>query len=404
MSDTTATRIGRAGTLLVLAGLWLAGAALLWRTRVPAHLPPAQVSLRDVFTPAELRRADGHVRVLRLAALGAFALRLAALALLAARTPRLHASLTGGVLGFALWLAAVPSAIVTQWWQRRYGISLQGWGAWTLAFLPSVLGWVVGGTLAAAVVVALARRTSRWWLGAALLATAAVAVYALVNPLFGGGVPLRHPPPGLAGVRVEVDRVHKETRAANAEAVGIGPTQRIVFWDTILRFPRDEVAVIAAHERAHLDRRHITKGLAWTLLFLLPGFWLVSRAARPDRAELLPRAALAAAGVALLAVPFANAVSRRYEREADWVALEHTRDPAAAANLFRDLALSNALQPDPPRWAYLLFADHPSTKQRLELAQSFSLAGSAGRPSETTTDALTVSRVGLRSRGDPGSP
>jgi STE24 endopeptidase len=135
--------------------------------------------------------------------------------------------------------------------------------------------------------------------------------------------------------------------------------------------------VIAAHERAHLDRRHIPKGLAWTLLFLLPGFWLVGRATRPDRAELLPRAALTAAAVALLALPFANAISRRYEREADWVALERTRDPDAAANLFRDLALSNALQPDPPRWAYVLFADHPTTKQRLELARSFGRASPA---------------------------
>jgi STE24 endopeptidase len=343
------------------------------------------VAVGDFFTPAEVRRADGHVRVLRLAALGGFALQLAALAVLALRPPRLRASLTGGVLGLALWIAAVPSAVVTQWWQRRYGISIQGWGAWAIAFLPSVLAWVVGGAIAGAVVVALARRTSRWWLGGAVIATAAVGLHALLNPLVGGGEHLRHPPPGLAGVRVEVDRVHDETRAANAEAVGIGPTQRIVFWDTILRFPPREVAVIAAHERAHLDRRHIAKGLAWTLLLLVPGLWLVGRAARPDRAELLPRAALAAALVALVALPLANAISRRYEREADWIAFERTRDPDAAATLFRDLAISNALQPDPPRWAYILFADHPSTKQRLELVQRFSLTGP-------------------QSRGGPGSP
>lgn len=366
-------------------GLWLAAAALLWRTRVPAQLPRAHVSVGDFFTLAELRRAAGHVRVLRLAALGALALQLGTLALLVLRPPRLRASLTGGALGLALWLAAVPSAVVTQWWQRRYGISLQGWGAWKLAFLPSVLAWVAGGAIAGAVSVALARRTSRWWLGAAVIATAAVGLYALLNPLLRGGEPLRRQPPGLAGVRVEVDRVHDETRAANAEAVGIGPTQRIVFWDTILRFPPREVAVIAAHERAHLDRRHIAKGLAWTLLFLLPGLWLVGRVARPDRAELLPRAALAAALVALVALPVANAISRRYEREADWIALERIRDPDAALNLFRDLAISNALEPDPPRWAYILFADHPSTKQRLELVTGFSVAD-------------------LQSRGDPGSP
>jgi STE24 endopeptidase len=380
MSDTTATRIGRAGTLLVLAGLWLGAAALLWRTRVPAQLPRAHVYLGEFFTPAELRRAAGHVRVLRLASLAAFALQLGTLALFSIRPPRLRAPLMGGALGLALWLAALPSAVVTQWWQRRYGISLQGWGAWMLAFLPSVLVWVAGGAIAGAVIVALARRTSRWWLWIAVVATAVVGLYALVNPLLGGGERLRHPPPGLAGLRVEVDRVHDETRAANAEAIGIGPTQRIVFWDTILRFPPRELAVIAAHERAHLDRRHIAKGLAWTLLFLVPSLWLVGRASRPDRAELLPRAALAGAVVALVALPFANAISRRYEREADWIALERTHDPGAAANLFRDLAISNALQPDPPRWAYLLFADHPTTKQRIEMARSLRATASRASP------------------------
>jgi predicted Zn-dependent protease len=143
----------------------------------------------------------------------------------------------------------------------------------------------------------------------------------------------------------------------------------------------------------------------------------VSRTGRPDRAELLPRAALAAAVVALVALPLANAISRRYEREADWIALERTRDPDAAANLFRDLALSNALQPDPPRWAYVLFADHPSTKQRLELAQSFSAAAASlamppsggpaqpgcrlKRPVETR---IVSAAAGHQSRGGPGSP
>jgi STE24 endopeptidase len=380
MSDTTATRIGRAGTLLVLAGLWLCAAFLLWRTRVPAHLPSAQVRIGDVFTAAELRRAGAHVRVLRLAALGAFAAQLGVLALLAWRPPALRASLTGGALGLGLWVAALPSAVVTQWWQRRYGISLRGWGDWALAFLPSGLAWVVGGAIAGVVLVALARRSSRWWLAAALLATLAVALYALVSPLLGGGDKLRNPPPGLAGVRVEVDRVHAETSAANAEAAGIGPTERIVFWDTILRFPPDEVRVVAAHERAHLERRHIVKGLAWTLLLLVPGFWLVGRAVRPDRAELLPRGALVAAVLALTALPAANAISRRYEREADWIAVERTGDPGAAARLFRDLARVNALQPDPPTWAYLLFADHPSTLQRLELASGRSSPGGPGSP------------------------
>ena len=38
--------------------------------------------------------------------------------------------------------------------------------------------------------------------------------------------------------------------------------------------------------------------------------------------------------LALLAAPIENVVSRRYEAEADWRALNATRDPAAARKLF----------------------------------------------------------------------
>src|SRR5205814_1461697 len=57
-----------------------------------------------------------------------------------------------------------------------------------------------------------------------------------------------------------------------AYAIGIGPSQTVFLWDTLLdgRFTPREVRFVTGHELAHLARRHIWKGLAWGVLFGVP--------------------------------------------------------------------------------------------------------------------------------------
>jgi Zn-dependent protease with chaperone function len=72
----------------------------------------------------------------------------------------------------------------------------------------------------------------------------------------------------------------------------------------------------------------------------------------------------------LVLLPVGNAVSRRYETEADWIALRATHDPAAARALYRSFARTGLSDPDPPRWERLLLGDHPTLLERVELAQA----------------------------------
>ena len=89
-----------------------------------------------------------------------------------------------------------------------------------------------------------------------------------------------------------------------------------------------------AHELGHVRSRHILKGLGWYALFAFPAAFLVARVTR-RRGGLrnpanLPLALLVLTVVSLATAPFQNAVSRRYEAEADWRALNATHDPAVA--------------------------------------------------------------------------
>jgi len=159
----------------------------------------------------------------------------------------------------------------------------------------------------------------------------------------------------------------------NAEAVGAGPTTKVILWDTLLRpgVSRGEVLIVSAHELAHVARRHVLKGVGWFALLALPCAWVLARTTRlADPAE-VPRAALVAALLALALLPLANTISRRYEREADWIALRTTNDPAADVAIMRRFQRTSLVDPEPPRLWHLIVGTHPTLLERVELARSW---------------------------------
>ena len=368
------------------------------RTSVPEGLRVPHLDPRRFFGAAELARNARYERFLRWDALAALAAQFLALALLARRA-RLHrgpALVRASVLGLAAigvaWLAAFPFAAGAHWWNVRHGIARSGWGEWLLARLPGLGAELAAGAVLALVFVALARRLpQRWWLGAWALTVAIAAGFAFLEPYAGGAAPLHRPRlavevrrleriEGAERVRLRVDRVHDVTRAANAEAVGFGPTATVVYWDTLFRegFTRRELSVLSAHELAHHRRLHILKGLAWFALLALPALLLLSRLVRLDDPAQVPRAALVLLVLQLLTLPLANAISRRYEREADWNALRATHDPTAAVSLFRRFAATSLDDPQPPWWNRILLEDHPGLLERIELARSLEAGSRAG--------------------------
>ena len=59
------------------------------------------------------------------------------------------------------------------------------------------------------------------------------------------------------------------------------------------------------------------------------------------------------------------------EAEADWKALQTTRDPVAARGLFVGFGKSSLADPNPPRWAYVLLESHPTLAQRIAMADAW---------------------------------
>ncbi len=196
------------------------------------------------------------------------------------------------------------------------------------------------------------------------------------DPALKGSIQRLERVEGVTGTPVDVEQVSDQTRAVNAGTIGFGPTSHVVLWDTLVnRYSPRQVVVVVAHELGHVRSRHILKGIGWTALVILPELFLVAFATRwrggMAQPAAVPVALLVLSVLAVVMAPAANDVSRRYEAEADWRALNATRDPQVATGLFRRFATDDLEEPSPSTLDYLFFEDHPTLVQRIGMVRAW---------------------------------
>jgi STE24 endopeptidase len=85
----------------------------------------------------------------------------------------------------------------------------------------------------------------------------------------------------------------------------------------------------------------------------------------------VPLAALILVVLSFGLAPVENAVTRRYEAEADWIALQATRDPDSAEKLFAEFVRADLEDPTPSWWDEQLFGSHPSVAERIAMAKAW---------------------------------
>jgi STE24 endopeptidase len=393
----TATRIARPATIAVAAvAVWLLAAFFLWRTKVPGDLSPPRLDAKHVFGGDATRAGVRFDRFFDLEWMLTTLTSIAVLAVFLVRGPRLARSLglgpvnsgiiTGVFITVVLWAVSVPFDIASSWWSRRHGILERSWSAIVFAPVGGLVQTAVSTTIVLAVALLLAKRLPRtWWLAAAGVVLALAIGLQFVLPYVQRiGTHRVRSSELTAQIRtlerrehvgrpvVRVSPVSDRTSAANAYSIGIGPSRSVIIWDTLLdgRFTPREVRFVVAHELGHLARWHIWKGIAWGVLFGLPIFGLVAyvtgRRGGLRRPENVPLALFTLAVAGIVVTPLANAVSRRYEAEADWMAVQATRDPSAGRALFVDFVRTDLQNPDPPGWVKVLLENHPSALARVE--------------------------------------
>jgi STE24 endopeptidase len=378
--------------------------------RIPWHpVPggtPAAVPASDVFTAAQIARANEYTDPARYLGWASLLVSLV-VTLVLGLTPlgaRLAARLRGwwwvrvllAVAALALIgrLVTLPFAIIGHHRSVAFGLSDEAWGPWTVDLLKSLVLSVVITGLLLLVLIGCARRWPRAWpavagtiLGA-LVMVGSFVYPVLVEPAFNHFTPLEKGPLRTQILHLaDVEHVHlddvlvsnasRRTTTLNAYVSGFGSTRRVVLYDNVIHdLPRDQILSIVAHELGHAHHDDVLTGSILAALGTTLGVGLLGLAVSAVRRgpggmrdpTVVPLVVALVAIATLLSSPVNNGLSRLIETRADVASLEATRDPTAFIGMQRELDL-HSLSDDPPTWSHFWFGSHPTTLQRIAIAE-----------------------------------
>jgi STE24 endopeptidase len=283
--------------------------------------------------------------------------------------------------------------------EQRFGFNRMTWKLYLFdAIKGAVVGAAIGLPLAALVLWIMGAAGSWWWLWAWLAWTAFQLLMLLlyptvIAPLFNKFSPL--PDASLAervsalmarcGFRAKglfVMDGSKRSAHSNAYFTGLGSAKRVVFFDTLLkRLSAEEVEAVLAHELGHFKLKHVPKRMfmmfAGSLVALALLGWLAQQqwfytglgvtpniGGVPNDALALLLLMFALPAFGFLVTPFAAAMSRKHEFEADAYASAQSNGQDLANALVK-LHEDNAgtLTPDPLYARY--YYSHPPAAERL---------------------------------------
>ena len=264
----------------------------------------------------------------------------------------------GGLLFFAILaliaqLLDIPFDLYSTFViEDRYGFNTRTMRLWFIDWIKGlVLSGILGGILIFFLLALVYYFESAWW----ILAWIVISLFeliimwlypVLIAPLFNKFEPIPDKElensiaslMGRAGLAVkgvfQMD-AGKRSKHTNAYFTGLGKTKRIVLFDTLLQsHPHEQVLSVLAHEAGHWRKKHIIKQLILLEVVSLIGLFIIANLLNW---QLLYRSfgfqeQITYVGLFLVPVllsplgyflrPLGAYLSRRYERQADDVAVE----------------------------------------------------------------------------------
>ncbi len=281
---------------------------------------------------------------------------------------------------------------------QHYGLSNETMSEWMGDFFKALLIDMLMAAILFPVIYALLRWLPEWWWAAAavfyiffvVIISALAPVF--IMPLFHKFEPLEEgelteavrkmmSDAGIQVVGVFKWGLEEKTTTANAAFTGFGRTRRIILGDTLLSgYSQEEVLSILAHEVGHYKNRDISRLMVVSSILALLGLY-VAHLCLTSLVSLLELGSIdniAAAPVflfsififSLIAMPFANAHSRRREYAADAYAVKTMGSADALASALEKLADQNLSNKEPAPWIEFLLHSHPSIARRVAHVRS----------------------------------
>lgn len=285
---------------------------------------------------------------------------------------------------------------------HQFALTHQSFASWLGDFAKAIgVNLAVGSVITAFALLGI-RHVRRWWLllwagSIPIIVLGIVLTPLVIDPLFNDFVPLRDPVlrrdllseasrAGIEGGRVyQVDK-SKQTTTMNAYVTGMGPSKRIVLWDTLLaKLDHDEILGVMGHEMGHYVLHHLWQGMAFGIALSFLGFFIAQRVYERglarwgarwsigDRGDpaALPWLLLVASVIAFLLSPVTSGFSRYIEHQADKFGLELSHLNEATASAFVKFAEDSKVDPDPPPFIEWWRYSHPAANKRIAFALQY---------------------------------
>ena len=311
-----------------------------------------------------------------------------------------------GMLGMIGGLASIPFDLYNAFvLEKKYGFSTITWKIWLSDLLKStIITVILMGTMLAVFIALVVRLPHSWWFWAwvVLILFQILILWAypvLIAPLFNKYEAIKDEALkeriisllGKAKLKskgiFQVD-AGKRSRHTNAYFTGLGKTKRIVLYDTLLAsHSHEEIVSVLAHEIGHWKKRHILKQLTFTviasfllfyLVYLAVGFSVLYRAFNIEHETIYAGLFLVSLYLGTLKfffAPIGAAIMRRYERQADTIAVELTGSSSPMIEALKRLAKDNLANLHPHPLYVWFYYSHPPLTERIEYLQKIDSSG-----------------------------
>ena len=284
--------------------------------------------------------------------------------------------------------------------EDRYGFNTRTIKLWVLDWIKGMaISCILGGIVIFFLLALVYYFRNNWW----FLAWIVVSVFellimwlypVLIAPLFNKFEPITSKElenkivslmrrAGLAVKGVFQMDAGKRSKHTNAYFTGIGRTKRIVLFDTLLASHGDEeILSVLAHETGHWIKKHIIKQLILLEILSLIGLFIVAKLLNwhliyqtfgfPEQIKyvglFLVPVVLSPLGYFIR--PIGAAISRKYEREADDVAVKLMETAGPMKNALIKLSADNLANLIPhPIFSWFNYS-HPPPVERIERLES----------------------------------
>ncbi|MEN3042848.1 MAG: M48 family metallopeptidase [Fervidobacterium sp.] len=296
-----------------------------------------------------------------------------------------------GLLGIIQFIMDMPFDVYSTFvLEQKYGFNTTTPKTFLMDILKSLILTVTFGTPIILILMWFLIKFETWWWQASIFGIAVTFFYSYISPILIA--PLFNKFKELEDIelkdkiktllekaKVKIPKIYvvdasKRTKKQNAYVTGFGTSRRLVLFDNLLSYPKEEILSVIAHELGHHEKRHIPKLMFVSalyevfVLFLMNQLYKIFSSTKPGISQ--PYAvffycSLFVVSIVFFLTPLMNYMNRKLEYEADKYSAELIGSSKPLMNALKRLIKENLTSLSPLPLYKTWYYSHPAPEERI---------------------------------------